>query len=360
MINPRSKRGRVIAVTAGLTIGAAVFAIAPCPADTNEQAAALGILSPTVGAPVVVGDADILEARIQLRLPLTPPPGVQNPAAVAGWTVTLERHDLITPTGERTRAAYTFPIMRLRPVDAEDVYRITVELVPWLPAGRYDLAITGPGFRAIAPGAVWFDAPPRAIPSAVEIVPQETGFAVLNKTSRKRSHTLLLALTKKTSGVHLFVDGKRQRPDSASFSSIENNHPGAGRVLSFSLVLPPTTEGGTSGRRDVRVVPIDATPCGGTIVWPDTEKVAGAIAWRNLRWSSDTSSDPPPVAVIWDFGDRRWGIGRSVRHRWLLQNEVAVNGFAIDEFGRTCHATSRYQLNTLKSGRGCSCTAIGR
>ena len=86
----------------------------------EETGPSVGIVLPDKRAPAE-RVTDLLEVQVRLRLPLTPPPGVQQPAALKGWRVILARRDILTPRGERTAARYALPVMRLRPMGSGDL-----------------------------------------------------------------------------------------------------------------------------------------------------------------------------------------------------------------------------------------------
>ncbi len=314
----------------------------------------VGILTPGETAPAAPGGG-LLQVDIRLRLPLTPPPGVQQPAALEGWRVVLERRDLLTPDGARHAARYELPVMRLRPAGSGEVYRLSVELVPWLLPGRYDLIVEGPGFSDLAEGAVIVGPAATASPEIGIAGRAGMSFALSNPSPRPVEFALHLALPDELPGISLRAGGAEQAPTAASFLSMTKRSGGQGRVLVYDLRIPGR-EGDTDGLLPVALTKRAAATCASEIVWTKADEPRETMAWRDLSWRAPR----PPVTVIWRFGDGRWGVGRKVRHRWLLQNEATVSAVSIDELGRTCDATSRYRLNPLTRGSGCSCAVIGR
>jgi hypothetical protein len=323
----------------------------------SEKWAAASIIAPSGGNPFELKADQTLSVDVRLRLPLTPPPGVQQPAAVEGWRVLLQRGDLVGLDGKTELARYEFPVMRLRPAGTEGVYRITVEVAPWLLPGRYDVSVEGPGVASFAPQVVIVPGGGQALETIdVDTIScNKTTFKVRNWSPKGAEQTLNLAVPESLAGIALFVDEKPVLPETAAFSSLSGGVLGKGRILSFRLDIP-AAQGEQPGIATVRWQKKGSSACEGDIVWPGADEVEETMAWRNLAWRSKHR----PLAVVWYFGDRRWGAGPEVRHRWLVQNEARVVAAAIDEFGRTCNAHSSLSLNPLKRAGGCGCTAIGR
>jgi len=91
--------------------------------------------------------------RVRVPAPLTPPPGVQQEKALAGWYVELVGTDTIALDGARHH--YRLRVADVRPDGHSTlVYRPTVRLPPWVAPGTYDLEVRAPGTAAMRHSAV--------------------------------------------------------------------------------------------------------------------------------------------------------------------------------------------------------------
>lgn len=100
------------------------------------------LVTPSPGAPIVVQPGGAFWIDIVVRIPLTPPPGVQQERALNDFAaVATGTADL----GERP--VVPLPVTKIRPGGAQAThYRAVVEVPGWMPEGVWDLAVTGRGF----------------------------------------------------------------------------------------------------------------------------------------------------------------------------------------------------------------------
>ena len=117
------------------------------------------LVYPRPGLPALVRPGEVLVARVQLPVPLTPPPGLQQPKALRGWRAELlgQGHVVEGPAEHR----YDLRVEDVRPdADRTLVYRARVRVPPWAAPGTYALAMDTPGStRRVAVGAVRVVAP---------------------------------------------------------------------------------------------------------------------------------------------------------------------------------------------------------
>ncbi|MBI2898431.1 MAG: PKD domain-containing protein [Deltaproteobacteria bacterium] len=99
------------------------------------------IAAPTRGAPLVAAPGDRIVADLVLRLPLTPPPGVQQERALNGFRGTATGY---ADLGERP--TYPLQVTMIRPGGPGTSYRATLELPPWMAPGVYDIEVVGRAF----------------------------------------------------------------------------------------------------------------------------------------------------------------------------------------------------------------------
>lgn len=306
------------------------------------------ILSPTAASPALVSGEGVIEIQVRLLLPLTPPPGVQQPKANKGWRVTLILPDAYTLDGRRVACRYEHKVMRLRPVE-HDVYRLTVEVMPWLVAGRYDVQVTGPGFFSMRPAALIIGEA-SSNPGTRVLSVAAIGSNVLEISNSASSlDTVKIRLNDDFPGIAVrSPEGEAVPPTDAAFASYSEKHGPRGTLLSYPVALP-------SPPRPVRWRWIRANPrtCGGRIEWREDDEAADTMDWRDLTYLPASSVEK----VIWRFGDGRWGVGERIRHRWLLSNEATVTATDFDAQGHRCATTVKKNLNTLRQGIGCTCEA---
>jgi hypothetical protein len=296
-----------------------------------------------------VAPGGVLEILVKLRLPLTPPPGVQQPKANEGWRVTLVKRDVLTLSGEPTTASYEHPLMRLRPVK-RDVYRLFVELYPWLLEGAYDLEVVGPGFHASRPGALRVGGASTAVPPPVVRAVGHRTLAVENSSPGPRRAHFNLLLPGDVAGIAVTRDGAPIFPGRVVLASVRGNSEKRDRVLSFSIEMRGA-KGEASSNTVIKWTTTPARPCDAVISWLDADRRRETMAWRDLALNAKT----PPTTVIWDFGDGRWGEGQKVRYRWLLTSRAEVTAWVFDRSGGMCEVHSAAELSALDAAAGCGC-----
>ena len=306
------------------------------------------IISPGGDTPTSIAPDNTFEVHLVLRLPLTPPPGVQQFAANKGWHVTLSRDDFSDHQGRPARLRYTFPIMRLRPFE-KNAYRITVETAPWIPDGLYDLTVTGPGFhgeakKSIRKGASTPDG------NKSQVTPLSVDGGVDKPLPGGDRFLTGIVIPGSTPGVRLSRNGTPIPLTNVVPATLPDT---GARLVMFeiereSLHSPPHT-------LPFALETVKAAPCNIDI---DGESAGPnrALEWRMLTLSSPT----PALSVIWQFGDGRFGEGNAVRHRFLLPNTATVTVNVYDQIARRCTLKKRIELNTIRKTTGCGCFLVGR
>lgn len=115
-------------------------------AAVRAQSVGLAWVEPEVGvaAAVVAGEALVVRARLPIAL--TPPPGVQQPRALEGWSGTLVGQAWSVDAGAVVTHGYFVAVSDVRPDGgASLVYRARLELPPWVAPGEYALTLATPG-----------------------------------------------------------------------------------------------------------------------------------------------------------------------------------------------------------------------
>ena len=150
---------------------------------------AFEIAYPRPGLPALVAAGQTLIARVRLPSPLTPPPGVQQERALAGFDATLIGHARAVGVGPpaadgaRYEHRHELAVVNVRPDGpASLVYRVSLPIPAWVAPGTYDLALSAPGgsgrarslVRVLEPGKV-----PRAAWVASSHVPETLAVAGL-------------------------------------------------------------------------------------------------------------------------------------------------------------------------------------
>lgn len=332
------------------------------PASVGGAASTGRIIEPTSAAPAQLRAGDTLRAVAKLRLPLTPPPGVQQPDVWKGWRVRLARRVAIALDGASPVVEYPARLLRIRP-DRGDRYVITATTPPWLLPGQYDLTIEGPGFEGLAAGAV--------------IVTDSRGEGGGPRGEWRLRHGAIAELTWVGSwsgraafevvvpgvrvGLRATVERGDTRPrqllelDAASWTTAPGaNGEGAARLLRFRLD-PPLDRTADSGKLAVDLERVDTGACRAEIRWSESSNRAGPTDWRELSFRGVDDA----VSILWDFGDGDHGAGRNARHRWIFDERSRVSATGFDRYGAACTAETM-ATGQLASGRGCGCTPIGR
>ncbi|MCP4600210.1 MAG: hypothetical protein GY847_06685 [Proteobacteria bacterium] len=314
-----------------------------------------GIISPLASSPARVDPGGLLQAIIRLRLPLTPPPGVQQPAARKGWQASLKRRDTFAKKGESTVIEYTAEVIRIRP-NVSKTYRISIELKPWIPGGLYDLSIVGPGFSAEQSGAVMIGKhSSNSRTSGIDITREGINtIEVLNRNPEVYPWTFDLIVPADSPGLVVKMGKQRLKPKSAVWAEIP--HPGKAtrRLLHFEVNLPGT---GTSGSKKQTIAwsDVKAGNCRAQVIWDKVQDVIDPMAWIDLEMATGSFD---PTSIIWNFGDGKSDFGTKVRHRFILSNIAEVKAAAFDSFGRVCQVSASSRLNLPLERSGCECSHV--
>jgi len=155
---PRGSLRSLVTWTSRLTLGLGLVAALPASADdwvtavpacsTQPQGAAVvfEIVYPRVGLPALVAAGEVLVARVRLPAPLTPPPGVQQPRALAGWRAELHGHAFALWGAAPAEHRHRLEPIDVRPDAASTLlYRVSLRVPAWVAPGSYDLALWAPG-----------------------------------------------------------------------------------------------------------------------------------------------------------------------------------------------------------------------
>lgn len=315
-----------------------VLALQVRAAPNATRSAQVVIVTPSQTTPAIVSDIDTIEIKVRLRLPLTPPPGVQQPAANKGWRIALSRDDFVNQSGQLDHIRYTLPLLRLRPFQ-EDIYRIVVELPPWLPDGHYDLTVLGPGFSATKPQAIRKGTPKTILPKNTNVPNMLSIEATLDTVH------LPIIISKDVMGIRVAHQDTVLLPQTIVPALLPDN---GSRVAFYHLSSGPA--------RSLRIEQIKKSPpCQTSFKWQSLSPNE-TLEWRNLTVQSPSH----PQSTIWDFGDGRYGEGEQARHRFLLHNKAKVTVMTYDINAAVCTHQQEISLNPLKLSNGCGCTLIGR
>lgn len=120
----------------------------------------LELYYPRAELPAVVEAGDVLVVRLQLTAAMTPPPGVQQSRALAGFDALL-RGDGLTIVAAHTHK-HRLRVLSLRPDDGSSLlYRLRVRVPAFVAPGTYAFELTTPfgaraalrAVRVIAPGS---------------------------------------------------------------------------------------------------------------------------------------------------------------------------------------------------------------
>lgn len=148
----RSSKGLFGALLAGLVLAAfrldepppEPVALEVRPEDSVAplvHAPETALVTPAAGAPIVIAPGGSFWVGMVLRIPLTPPPGVQQERALNDFSATATGFaDL------GARPMVPLPITKIRPEGQSTGYRAVVEVPGWMPEGVYDLQVEGRGF----------------------------------------------------------------------------------------------------------------------------------------------------------------------------------------------------------------------
>jgi len=300
------------------------------PAAAHGETAAGRIVTPATGEREAPGIAagDQLRAVLELALPLTPPPGVQQPRIWKGWSVALLREAAMSFEGASTRLEYPARVLRIRPTPGGR-YRLEALTLPWMAPGLYDLRVAGPGFEHTSRASVWVGG--RPVGCVVDVV-----------------------VPAGVQGVEARIGGRAVRPSHVAWTTLPGPSGAQDRVLVFQAGGSRCDGAKQSG------VEISAAPPGeGPVVrirrLPDGDPL-DPVEWYRLAVETDGE---PPVSVIWDLGDGEWGAGPVASHRWMFSDSIAVRAVVFDARGRPGEAIHSARVGRPLARGGCSCAIPG-
>ncbi len=277
-----------------------------------------------------LGAGDVLTAVIQLRLPLTPPPGVQQPRAWEGWSVRLVRRAHVALRGASRSLEYPARLLRIRPLE-DGRYRLSAHTLPWMPGGLYDLIIRGPGIEDTARRSVMVR----------DRVTVPIGFD--------------LVIPGEGPGVFVEMSGVRMKPSCVTWAAVPTAGKVPARLLRFAA--RPAEDGDGSAREMAyRDAPVSAQKIE-LEMSPNSERV-DPVEWYTLTFVVPETLDV--VSVAWDLGGGNWGDGFRVRHRWIFDDVVKVKATAFDSAGRPHEGQLQRPIKNPEDRFGCGCSqAIG-
>ncbi len=301
----------------------------------------------------------LIQVFVQLRLHLTPPPGVQQPAARKGWRAELVARDAVAPEGETSIITYPARVIRIRPT-TEGTYRVSIGLVSWILPGLYDLRVIGPGFSAEQPRAVVVGgiAGTATTDETTLVRTGDDTIVIRNTGPDPASFSFKLIVPTSSPGLAVrFAGGKREpiRPDAVSWVEPNDGKGTKRKVLHCTVVVPGLGAEGP-GQRIINWSSVDAVPCGARVSWPGENTGIDPMEWTDLEMVVDHFN---PVTVIWDFGDGESGVGQKTRHRFMLVKTATVEATAFDAHGRECRASAVAGINMPLERTRCDCKAVG-
>jgi len=121
----------------------------------GARAQGLEWIEPAVGetATMVAGEPWVV--RVRLPTALTPPPGVQQPRALVGWSAELVGRAWPVDPTQPIVPRYVVEVTDVRPDTASSlVYRARLEPPVWMAPGAYALALSTPG-GSLRDAGVW-------------------------------------------------------------------------------------------------------------------------------------------------------------------------------------------------------------
>jgi hypothetical protein len=131
------------------------LAVLPACEDEARGLPAFELIYPRAGLPALVEAGQKLIVRVRLPSPLTPPPGVQQARALAGWSAELIGHALGAGDADELVQRYPLEVVNVRPDGpASLIYRASLPIPAWAAPGSYDLAFSAPGGHGRAPSLV--------------------------------------------------------------------------------------------------------------------------------------------------------------------------------------------------------------
>ncbi|MFO8073965.1 MAG: hypothetical protein R6V85_19045 [Polyangia bacterium] len=333
----------------GLSWGA-LLALALLAASVESLAERVDrIVSPGPEHPLEVAPGRAFSAVLRMRLPLTPPPGVQQSRAWNGWSAVLTREAAAAFSGAERRLEYQLRLVRVRP-RGSGMYRAVLVPPAWIAEGRYDLEIRAPGFGSRAPRSVIVSRLRQRSARCVETLPlTRTGPGRFEIGKRPGACVLEIAIPADAAGVSVELGKRTIEPELVAWCAVPRSAKGSrDRVLQFF------GEGIQGGSLTIERVE-EARGGGCCIVWAGAEHGAGGIEQLEGVYRRDGES----VSIAWDLGDGCWAAGERVRHRWMLDRGARVTATGFDRFGRSCTAVTRAPSGSRPERGGCGCEVAG-
>jgi hypothetical protein len=330
------RRFRSLWNTRGLTFSGIVFlsllvtiAVAAVLMPSAASGDTARIVSPSGDQPeglLTLGAGDVLAAVVQLRLPLTPPPGVQQRRAWEGWSVRLVRRAHVALRGASRSLEYPARLLRIRPLE-DGRYRLSALTLSWVPGGLYDLIIQGPGIEDTARRSVMVR-DRGTVPIGFDLVIPGEGPGVLVEMS-----------------------GVRTKPRYVTWAAVPTKGRVTARLLRFAVGY---VEDGNDSQQ--KITYFDAPGNGKKIelgMSPNSERV-DPVEWYTLTLANREAFDL--VSVAWDLGGGNWGEGFRVRHRWIFDDMVQVKATAFDSAGRPHEGQLQRPIKNPEDRSGCACS----
>jgi hypothetical protein len=315
------------------------------------------IISPSASNPAEIEQNEVLEVLVLTRLPLTPPPGVQQPAAHQGWHILLKQNDVYTLHGKNKSLEYEVDVIRLRPSTNSNTYLLHARPLPWIPNGSYDLDVQGPGFKGFAPRAI-------QIGVARENQPKTTGIRVehgsdtldlINPNPGDTKFEFNLLVPAAVGGIELSDGSRVLKPSRVVWAGVKSQKISPDRLLTYKVLIPGTGTDGKPGHKQVRWRRLKPLTCRAEISISEDKLDYQTLSWREFELRLNEFD---ALNIIWDFGGGYWGVGKKFRHRFLLEQKATVRATAFDIFGRTCSAEKVVALALKRSKASTSCNAL--
>lgn len=324
-----------------------------------------GVFEPEEDQFVLAEPGGVFSVIVRLRLPLTPPPGVQQHQAKAGWRAQLIGSAL-TPDAPTARVEYSLKVVKIRP-ERKDSYRVVLMTLPWILPGTYDLELRGPGYHddfshaVRVTGGVSKDESPRVF---YEMRDKGQLRALVAGAGR---WVFDVAVPQGGSGVKVALDGRALDPIAVAWRTIDESDAALEPVLRFmvnmedigrttkyanemTVLAPMEIESPSAHRLSFSSVP--SLSCRGHITGNRSVSGRRRLLSEKLTFSGQGDDF---LAVAWVFGDGKVGLGNPVRHRFLLGDRSNAKAIGADKYGRTCRGSWRPEVpDEREVGCGCS------
>ncbi|MBN2342915.1 MAG: hypothetical protein JXX29_02740 [Deltaproteobacteria bacterium] len=345
-----------------LNFSIAVFAFLFISAEST-RATAYGLIVPTTEQPLHVESGESFSVRMSIPIALTPPPGVQKASVWRDWRVVLQRR---VPAVYKTKdhaLRYHMRFLKIRPSENNLDYVVTAQTQRWLPSGRYDLNVQGPGFSYSAAASVLVG----------DVQPEDDNISVSTASASSwRFHItpgvgsprwIELIVGKSIPGVAVSLNGasvpiadifwasfkmrSRMRGDKAEYTGTAD-----GRRL-IRVALPSDYRAGVvtvSQRKkatqnqstSVRIIPAQ------TEIQP--------MEWVEIRGEMSFK----PLKAIWLFADGENAVGLKTTYRWMVTTEAVAELTVFDGWGTPHRARMKkpLQMPLARNSSGCGCRMV--